>query len=136
MEIKCTDLMLNDWLLLNDDVAFGKVLNIGSNGYIGVDAISTKGPCYVYNTEKAFSPLILDENILLKNGFVEHDENFLELEITWNSSIFYDRKCKTFRYKNLEAGIVQAYTIKYVHQFQQFLRLCGLIELANNLKLF
>lgn len=136
MEIKCTDLMLNDWVRLNDEVAFGKVLNIGSNGYIGVDAISTKGPCYVYNIEKAFSPLVLDEDILLKNGFIEHDENFLEREITWNSSIFYDRKRKVFTYKNLESGIMQAYAITYVHKFQQFLRLCGLIELANNLKLF
>ena len=136
MEIKSIDLMLNDWVLLNDEVAFGKVVNICSNGYLGVDAFSAKGPCYVYNTEKAFSPVVLTEDILLKNGFKEHDRNLLDLAITQNSSIEYDREIKYFFYKNVDTASVWAHSIEYVHQFQQFLRLCGLSELANNLKIF
>lgn len=136
MEIKSTDLMLNDWVLLNDEVACGKVVNICSNGYLGVDAFSTRDLYYVYNTEKAFSPVVLTEDILLKNGFKEHGANLLDLTITQNSSIEYDRTIKYFFYKNVDNASVWAHSIEYVHQFQQFLRLCGLSELANNLKIF
>lgn len=85
--------------------------------------------------ESRVYPIQLTEEILLKIGFEEYNADFLNLTIRWNSGIFYDRKCKTFDYKHLELGRAKTDFIANVHQFQHFLRLCRLDELADNLKI-
>jgi len=134
MEIK--DLMLDDLILTNDG-QIAKVVSLyinhkGCGGDIIVDSDSKIFMSLV--REEDINPIPLTEDILLKNGFVlragylDGNEYILPGEDLY---IFYEKDTKKM---SVELG-PRDIDILYVHQLQYLLRMCGLDELADNLKI-
>lgn len=88
--------------------------------------------------EARVNPIPLTEEILLKTGFritgsfielVEYALNDVDTEIC----VFYNRESKSPYFYAEIANV--AVEIKYFHQLQHLLRLCGMREIADNLKI-
>lgn len=85
--------------------------------------------CHIFEHE--ISPIPLTKEILKANGFWEEGGGFAKFFpgvgkfTTWKSRI-EDIQCTLF-------GTVEL-PLRYVHQLQHALRLCGLQELADNFK--
>lgn len=127
--LKTRELMINDRVVAFGDVA--KVVRAEDDGLIYVE-------CKDY-VRKAIlvvdmGPVQLTEDILLKNGFVlragylDGNEYILPGEDLY---IFYEKEIKKM---SVELG-PRDIDILYVHQFQHLLRMCGLDELADNIKI-
>ena len=76
-------------------------------------------------TEDKISPLSPTKEILEKNGWELHDDVFINKDENISNIIFSTSG------KFIMGGV---FVIEYVHQLQQYLRLDGDIEFANNLK--
>lgn len=133
MEAK--ELMIGDW-----------VSHKGT--YVKIEDITTNSGRYKYPLSVFYSdgrefahiavlnvdPIPLTEEILLKNGFIWYG----------NTESWVHRA-----YPKLEAGVMKTHEkdkifawvssyfkrIEYVHEFQHLLRLCGLSDLADKLKI-
>ena len=79
---------------------------------------------YVYRLNE-ISPLLLTKEFLEKNGWELHDDVFINKDENISNIIFSTSG------KFIIGGV---FVIEYVHQLQQYLRLNGDIEFANNLK--
>jgi len=79
---------------------------------------------YVYRLNE-ISPLPLTKEFLEKNGWELHDDVFINKDENISNIIFSTSG------KFILGGV---FIIEYVHQLQQYLRLDGDIEFANNLK--
>lgn len=84
-------------------------------------------------------PIPLTAEILEKNGFEEDEEVFVELFVIvqstyslrlWKMPLYFE-----FIHRNFSTMNEMRINIKYVHELQHALRLCGLNELANNFKI-
>lgn len=138
--IKTSELMLGDLVLLADG-QIAKVVSLyknhkGSGGEIIVDS-----DLKIFNSlvrDEDIKPILLVEDILLKNGF-RITGSFIELvEYAWNDvndeiCIFYNRENNN-PYFYVEIANVEV-KIKYFHELQHLLRMCGFNKLANNLKI-
>lgn len=75
------------------------------------------------------SPIMLTKDFFLRNGFIElyTDEQLYN----------YDNRLRISMYpsKYFIRWSVNTMDINYVHEFQHYLRLVGLSEMANNLKI-
>lgn len=80
---------------------------------------------YVYRLNE-ISPLPLTKEFLEKNGWELHDDVFINKDENI-SNIIFSTSGKFI--------IGEVFVIEYVHQLQQYLRLDGDIEFANNLKM-
>jgi len=135
--MKATELQIGDWVTGKKwkEKPF-QITRINDNGkfYYGVTAKGTLvGPFLVEDLET----IPLTSEILEKNGF-ELRDGFLFHRID-DKPHHYDFKLKNSGVYSsegytLECGIYLL-TISYVHELQHALRLCGLFELADNLKL-
>ena len=80
-------------------------------------------------------PILLTEDILLKNDFIldkEWDEYRINLDKIYFSIQYTDRKESYFI---TITTYLEFINIKYVHELQHILRLCGLTEMANDFKI-
>ena len=147
MKMEAKDLMIGDWVLHNwGEKQPCKVVAISEeeiNVFVGEDVIDLN--------EGEFEPIPIIDEFLEKNGFVNKDVtiDLFGRKSCWNATyqrtgtarngndIFINYKIDTncliithqannFMY----FGIV----VKYVHELQHALRLVGLSEIANNLK--
>lgn len=115
MEAK--ELMINDWLMHNDDTPM-------QVSVIKQDCFACGNAPHLYDYNNEFSPIPLTPKILEANGWFEIFEG------AWEGDIALDKRyTKKYYIKNTSIGIT------YVHQLQQALRLCGLADLANNFKI-
>lgn len=134
------------------DLQIGDFIKYLGNVYI-VEEISAKGWVHlIYPKIKArlilssdyiinlLEPIPLTPEILEKNGFVNdrgiycwRDEN---KQITYFSKENNRPYC-TYPFVNIESGCIDVneLPIEYVHELQHALHLCGLSDLADNLKL-
>lgn len=111
--IKDDNLMLNDWLMRSHDKVPFRINALSEN-------------CKWENCE--YVPIT--EEILKNNGF--KDSQFYGELITENWQI----QCDCINIKGLSKdGMTFDLKIKYVHELQHVLRICGLSELANNLNI-
>ena len=140
--IKTNELMLNDWVYRSE--IYGE--DIDSPYPVQLHLIENwthRGKDYVVDVGcddddelsiNAINPIPLTEEILLKNGFVlragylDGNEYILPGEDLY---IFYEKDIKKM---SVELG-PRDIDILYVHQLQHLLRMCGLDELADNLKI-
>ncbi|MBQ3679798.1 MAG: hypothetical protein IJP79_07335 [Paludibacteraceae bacterium] len=127
------ELMIGDYFYRPDCV--DRVVEVRKNGVIGTDSLRGLIPW------SEIKPIPLTKEILEKNGFCL-DDGF-KPHLLWKSIdhriILHneDEYLNTFNKWHIHVDTedmrsIGAIELTYVHQFQQFLRLCGMNELANN----
>lgn len=124
--MKATELMIGDWILYGDKPV--KVLQLSENGK--------------YDWVK---PIPLTYEILKKNGFKEtalKEPNTTNLVSKWWSKQgeiyikeYYLARSREITYVVGGGHRMRIENIYMVHQLQHALRICGLDELADNLKI-
>lgn len=88
--------------------------------------------------ENNFEPIPLTAEILEKNGFKKTtDEKYYMCDdYSELSAEEYSDSIWLICCSDIECNLpVQKIMVSYIHQLQQFLRLCGLNELADNFKI-
>lgn len=111
-----------DWVIDNKLKKTGVVLSCNDCGNLTLN-VSNHYLCM--RTEDKISPLSLTKEILEKNGWELHDDVFINKDENISNIIFSTSG------KFILGGV---FVIEYVHQLQQYLRLDGDIEFANNSK--
>jgi hypothetical protein len=112
------DLQLLDWLIW-DDIAPCQVTAIGC------DYIETTKCGITLAESHLLSPITLTAGVLEKNGF--RKENYIEV-VGGLDTYYLGEEIGSFRIHRLQKGYYQfgLAKIKYVHQLQHALRLCGI----------
>ena len=125
------ELMLGDYVNIADydyPEAVGVVEEIYANGkemYISVD-----GQAYDILSDKDISVLFLSKTFFLENGFKE-------IQIYNDFTLLYNEDIKVtvkIIHGNCFKCDINGIKLEYVHEFQHLIRLLGLYEYANNLK--
>lgn len=139
--MKCSDLQIGDWVIpyIFDTASKpSKIVGISYNSYRGKDYVDWVD-CEVWDELSIddIKPIPLTSEILERNGF-ELRNGFFYHRID-DKPHHYDFKLKnggvfTSEGYTLECGIYHL-TIRYVHELQHALRLCGLNDLAGNFKI-
>lgn len=114
-------------LQLGDIVScLGSNMIIVSLSFNGDEPIGIMSPLKKIFTfmEKDVYPIILDESMLMQNNFNP------EIVSWWRPS-----EGDYFKIAIMNNDTSFCAKVKYVHELQHALRLCGLSELANNLKI-
>ena len=144
-KIKCRDLMVGDWITNRNGLPM-QITNVGED-YAYATFEGNKGDPWEFdNKDDQPEPILLSGTVLMDNGWDAHsytsphnlkiyyyvkDESGYHL--VWNRgilSIWLD--WEKVKEEGAYANIV--IPIKYVHQFQQVLRLAGMTDMANNFK--
>ena len=123
--------MLGDYVNIADydfPEAVGVVEEIYANGkemYISID-----GQAYDILSDKDISVLFLSKTFFLENGFKE-------LQIYKDFTLLYNKDIKVavkIIHGNCFKCEINGIKLEYVHEFQHLMRLLGLFDYANNLK--
>ena len=118
--MKTSELQLGDYVsCLGDPV---KVVSLSLNGDEPIGIMSPLKKIFTF-MEKDVYPIILDESILMQNNFNPEIVSWWRLE----GEDF-------FKIAIMNDDTSLCAKVKYVHELQHALRLCGLSELAENLK--
>ena len=124
--IEVFELQIGDWvsylgdpvnvisLSFNDDEPIGTILPLTNSNLTNIFTFR----------EKDVYPIILDESMLMQN-------NFNPEIVSWWRPEGED----FFKIAIMNENTSLCAKVKYVHELQHALRLCGLSELANNLKI-
>ena len=119
--MKTSELQLGDMVsCLGDPVI---VVSLSLNGDEPIGIMSPLKKIFTFR-EKDVYPIILDESILIQN-------NFNPEIVSWWRPEGED----FFKIAIMNENTSLCAKVKYVHELQHALRLCGLSELANNLKI-
>jgi len=120
--IKVTELMINDWVSINDSNY--KVKNIKKKGVIKLYEDTQWGEHEIdFNTdslEDVLQPIPLTEEILEKNGY---KRGLLIREYKISDGLHYDLEGGLLLFGH-EYGTVLEIKCNYVHEFQHLLKLC------------
>lgn len=123
--------MLGDYVNIADydfPEAVGVVKEIHANGeemYISID-----GQAYDILSDKDISVLFLSKTFFLENGFKE-------LHVYEDFTLLYNEDIKVavkIIHGNYFKCDINGIKLEYVHEFQHLMRLRGLYDYANNLK--
>lgn len=126
--MKANELMIGDWVLYDDRIVH--ILDVMEN--------------YIYELKDGYKPVNLAEpipltpEILEKNGFSDrgkagwqnpdYDATYYLDKYTFAKNVY---KCTID--DSVDVDLI--HNIKYVHELQHALRICGLNELADNFKI-
>lgn len=137
INMKVSELQIGDWVsCLGDPV---RVVSLSFNDDEPIGIISPLKKIFTFR-EKDVYPVQLTTDILLNNGFTQdtigsglilHIDNSENLYVLVNYR--YNGECRNVEISNNMYNILRP--IQYVHELQHALRLCGLSELADNLKI-
>lgn len=125
--MKTTELMVGDFIIAKN---YGIKEIIGIRDFDGVVEISESEDSEVEIPYDDIKPIPITPEILEKNGWKE-TQFWHEYQKDGNTlqSCLPDMRGRFFN------GVeIQHFKCEYVHQYQHLLRLCGLDELATNLK--
>ena len=118
--MKTSELQLGDRVsCLGDPV---RVVSLSFNDDEPIGIISPLKKIFTFR-EKDVYPIILDESILMQNNFNP------EIVAWWRPS-----EGDSFKIAIMNNDTSLCAKVKYVHELQHALQLCGLSELAENLK--
>lgn len=127
--------MIGDYVDVNDNddiVVPGVVKEIRDEGEqltISINGDKVFDIC----ADKDISPIILSEEFFLKNGFAELYRNNHVTRLYNRNNIVL--RANIYPPENYVRFQVNGIAINYVHEYQHYLRLVGLSEMANNLKI-
>lgn len=124
--MKTSELQLGDMVSCLGDLVIVVSLSFNGDEPIGIILPLTNSPLTNIFTfrEKDVYPIILDESILMQN-------NFNPEIVAWWRPEGED----FFKIAIMNENTSLCTKIKYAHELQHALRLCGLSELADNLKI-
>lgn len=138
--MKTSELQLGDWVsCLGDPVRVTAVRTVYDDRTNPIGIMSPLKIEYFFKEENV-KPVPLTTDILINNGFTQdtigsglilHIDNSENLYVLVNYR--YNGECRNVEISNNMYNI--SCPIKYVHELQHALRLCGLSELADNLKI-
>ena len=118
--MKVSDLQLGDWIsYLGDPV---RVVSLSLNGDEPIGIMSPLKKIFTFRENDAY-PIRLDESMLMQNNFNP------EIVSWWRPKVE-----DFFKIAIMNNDTSLCAKVKYVHELQHALRLCGLSELAENLK--
>lgn len=130
------ELMIGDYVAIaeHDSLDVGVVKEIHADGE--EMCISIDGQVCDVLADKDISALLLSESFFLENGFeVLRAFEALCINETYSLLCNGDIKVVVKLYKGVISKCeVNGIEIEYVHEFQHLMRLLGLLEYANNLK--
>ena len=131
--------MIGDWVevILNSEKHFAQVQMI--DGY-GDNATSNECVCdAIYYSIDELKPIQLTVEILGRNEFKENRFGMYELE---RQNLYLERCGDAYWFGRSFDGsdfygyaVVRAIKVKYVHELQHILRMCGMNELVDNFKI-
>lgn len=127
MEAK--ELMIGDWVSYEGEYV---KIECVTNYPLGI--VYSDGREFAHVTVLNVDPILLTEDILLKNDFIWHENiegwvhrAYPKLEVGVKKKIEKDR---------IFAWVSSCFQrIEYVHELQHLMRLCGLSDLADNFKI-
>ena len=118
--MKVSDLQLGDWIsYLGDPV---RVVSLSLNGDEPIGIMSPLKKIFTFRENDAY-PIRLDESMLMQNNFNP------EIVSWWRPKVE-----GFFKIAIMNENTSLCAEVKYAHELQHALRLCGLSELAENLK--
>lgn len=135
--MNASDLQLEDWVSCLGDPVRVVSLSLKDDEPIGI--MSPLRKIFTFREVDAY-PIQLTTDILINNGFrkdaigsglIRHIDGAENLYVLVNYR--YNGECRNVEISNNMYNI--SCPIKYVHELQHALRLCGLSELADNLKI-
>ena len=135
--MKATELMVGDWVCLKDDIKCELPLKVDG---VLTDDISLEGEGFLGGAEALTRPIPITPEILEKNDIKKRRDEYAvfgwEGMKQWYVTLEdfkpqYDFWFMTSSDRDLNISG----QIRYVHQLQHALRLCGLEELADNFKI-
>lgn len=141
--MKVTELMIGDIAYVvkeyedcNEEMVVEKfparITAIDENGLLGMDGKNefmcvVLGDCGGFEEFDDIEPIPLTAEILKKNGF--KNERFRNEYYIYGTNFYVVAFDNTYSFQSSDMDL------KYVHELQHALRLCGLNELANNFKI-
>lgn len=138
--MKVSELQLGDWVsCLGDPVRVTAVRTVYDDRTNPIGIMSPLKIEYFFKEENV-KPVPLTTDILINNGFgqdtigsglILHIDNSENLYVLVNYR--YNGECRNVEISNRMYNLSRP--IRYVHELQHALRLCGLSELADNLKI-
>lgn len=139
INMKVSELQLGDWVsCLGDPVRVTAVRTVYDDRTNPIGIMSPLKIEYFFKEENV-KPVPLTTDILINNGFgqdtigsglILHIDNSENLYVLVNYR--YNGECRNVEISNRMYNLSRP--IRYVHELQHALRLCGLSELAENLK--
>lgn len=125
--MKATELMIGDWVCLKDDIKCELPLKVDG---VLTDDISLDGEGFLGGAEGLIRPIPITPEMLVRNGWKE-TQYWHEYQDGKNTI-----QCCLPDMRGRINGIeIEHFKCEYVHQYQHLLRLCGLDDLADNLKI-
>lgn len=121
IDMKATELQIGDWISYLGDPVSVVSLSLNDDEPIGIMSPLKKIFTFM---EKDVYPIRLDESMFMQNNFNP------EVILWWR---FSEDDPFKITIKNENTSLCMQ--VKYVHELQHALRLCGLSELAENLKI-
>lgn len=140
--MKSNELMIGDWVIHTQTIdRYLNILEEPIKVYARVESILEDGinqdncqGCDDYVEIESVDPIPLTEEILKANGFEWYSHEY----VYWQDEDGREPPFRIFRNSQGVLRISVAYKLvrlRYVHELQHALRLCGLSDLANNFKI-
>ena len=136
--MKVNELMIGDWVLFEPIKNDSTPKRVG-----GIDGSMVSINC-LWEAFHHIRPIPLTEEIIKKNGFVNdfyEDESVADYHVIRHEGYSFNTEIALITWCNGNVIISTDFDgkvskeIQFVHELQHALRLCGLNELADNLKL-
>ena len=134
--MKAADLMVGDWVCLKDDTKYELPLKVDG---VLTDDISLEGEGFLGGAEGLIRPVPITPEILEKNDIKKRRDEYAVFG--WEGMKQWYVTLEDFKPQydfwfitSSDRDLNIRGQIRYVHQLQHALRLCGLNELANNFK--
>ncbi len=127
--MKATELMIGDWVLINNTPHRIQAID-------GIDAeIQADDELYYigedrYHSEDKVEGVPLTYELLKKNGWGD-DEYWCE----YKDDKAIIQSCLPNMRGRINGIVIENFQCEYVHQYQHFMRLCGLDALADNFRI-
>lgn len=142
INMKVSELQIGDWVsCLGDPVRVTAVRTVYDDRTNPIGIMSRAKDIEYFFKEENVKPVPLTTDILINNGFgqdticsglILHIDNSENLYVLVNYR-WYNGECRNVEISNGMYNLSRP--VRYVHELQHALRLCGLDELANNLKI-
>lgn len=133
--MKTSELQINDWVLERDG-GYAKV--------IGIEHMGTVDTSRGITIDMYLNPVPLTPEILVLNGLEKvptAPHNYFNSDL-WDCDVIinisedtYEDTYHVYKFTDHNDNAFVCFSLCYVHELQHVLRLCGLFELADNLKL-
>ena len=131
--IRCRDLMVGDWI--TDNHGFQWQITVVGNDYAYATFEGNEGDPWEFDDkDDQPEPIPITPKILEKNGFIKVNSQRYDYGYPDTDCYVKVNPKKNMIHVNGRNANSNLYSHSFVHELQRALRLCGLDELADNIK--